>query len=383
MVIRNQTKMKKEHIKAVMRAANFDNDRYKKFKLMYNMFGLLFGMMFVRYLMFEMLGSSQRQNFWLLLYGGMSAVFLYIGMYGMDRSNYKKYYGIYANMVGITFTYEADSEGVRMTDEEGDSEFFEWSRMLKCAEDLDSFFVYMGLEECLIIDKKGFVEGTDKEFKELLKAIMGLRKENGENAEMSKKLQVKELKSEEISNIYNTYLVEDFPASELKPLAKILSEKENGRYEAYGLYEDDILKGYAYFIKIKKQPVILLDYFAVLKGERSGGYGSVFLSELQQMCIEKEKQLILEVENPIYETQEDRLEVMNRRIAFYKKNGMVLSNVSCNFHGNEYRIMYAGKLCNDEEIQEKVKQVYEDFFGEKMVKEHVVFHDFIEEKQVN
>jgi len=33
MVIKNQTKMKKEHIQAVMRAANFDNDRYKKFKL--------------------------------------------------------------------------------------------------------------------------------------------------------------------------------------------------------------------------------------------------------------------------------------------------------------------------------------------------------------
>ena len=29
MVIKNQTKMKKEHIQAVMRAANFDNDRYK------------------------------------------------------------------------------------------------------------------------------------------------------------------------------------------------------------------------------------------------------------------------------------------------------------------------------------------------------------------
>ena len=33
--------MKKEHIQAVMRAANFDNDRYKKFKLMYNFFFLL------------------------------------------------------------------------------------------------------------------------------------------------------------------------------------------------------------------------------------------------------------------------------------------------------------------------------------------------------
>ncbi|MFQ9485234.1 MAG: YcxB family protein [Lachnospira sp.] len=184
MVIKNQTKMKKEHIQAVMRAANFDNDRYKKFKLMYNFFGLLFGMMFVRYLIFEMLGSSERQPVMMVLYGIVGAVFLYIGMYGMDKSNYKKYYRIYGNMIGITFTYEADSEGIRMTDEEGDNEFFEWERMLKWVEDLDSFFVYMGMEECLILDKNSFVEGTDINFKELLTAVAGLKKEeNGDEYE--------------------------------------------------------------------------------------------------------------------------------------------------------------------------------------------------------
>ena len=184
MVIKNQTKMKKEHIQAVMRAANFDNDRNKKFKLMYNFFGLLFGMMFVRYLIFEMLGSSERQPVMMVLYGIVGAVFLYIGMYGMDKSNYKKYYRIYGNMIGITFTYEADSEGIRMTDEEGDNEFFEWERMLKWVEDLDSFFVYMGLEECLILDKNSFVEGTDINFKELLTAVAGLKKEeNGDEYE--------------------------------------------------------------------------------------------------------------------------------------------------------------------------------------------------------
>ena len=54
--------------------------------------------------------------------------------------------------------------------------FFEWERMLKWVEDLDSFFVYMGLEECLILDKNSFVEGTDINFKELLTAVAGLKK---------------------------------------------------------------------------------------------------------------------------------------------------------------------------------------------------------------
>ena len=43
------------------------------------------------------------------------------------------------------------------------------------------------------------------------------------------------------------------------------------------------------------------------------------------------KQLILEVENPDYETREDKKVLMHRRIAFYQKNGMQLSGVTCNF----------------------------------------------------
>lgn len=41
-------------------------------------------------------------------------------------------------------------------------------------------------------------------------------------------------------------------------------------------------------------------------GLRSAGYGSLFLKKLQAMCIEQQKQLILEVENPDYETREDK-----------------------------------------------------------------------------
>lgn len=176
MVLKNNTKMTKEHIKAVMRASNFENNRYRSFKLFYNFFGLLFGMMFVRYLIFNMLGSSRQNNVLLVLYGAVTVVFLYIGVYGMDRSNYKKYYRIYGNMVGITFTYEIDSDGINVIDEENDNEFFEWNCVVKWTEDLDRFFVYVGVEECLILDKNAFVEGESKDFKELITAVMALRK---------------------------------------------------------------------------------------------------------------------------------------------------------------------------------------------------------------
>lgn len=183
MKIRNQTTMTKAHIRAVMRAGNFDNNRYKSFKLLYNLFGLLFGMMFIRYLIFEMLGSSQRDMVMLVLYAAAAVVFLYIGMYGMDRSNYKKFYRIYGNMVGVLFTYEIDSEGINVTDIDDDSEFFQWEQVIKWMEDLDYFFVYVGMEECLILDKKGFTEGKSSDFKELISAVMALQEEERQKAE--------------------------------------------------------------------------------------------------------------------------------------------------------------------------------------------------------
>ena len=43
------------------------------------------------------------------------------------------------------------------------------------------FLYTWGLEECLILDKNSFVEGTDINFKELLTAVAGLKKEeNGD-----------------------------------------------------------------------------------------------------------------------------------------------------------------------------------------------------------
>ena len=48
MVIKNKTLFQKEYVEAAMRAGNFDDNKYKFFKIVYNMFGLLFGMGLVR-----------------------------------------------------------------------------------------------------------------------------------------------------------------------------------------------------------------------------------------------------------------------------------------------------------------------------------------------
>ena len=144
--MKNRTLFKQEYIDAAMRASNFDNNKYKIFKMIYNIFGLLFGMGCIRYLIFQIMGSEEADWFMVIFYACAAAVFLYIGMIGMDRSSKRKYHNIYSRMVGI-----------------------------KLNQDTENIFLFVSADDCLVINKEGFVEGTYKDLIELATAVMGLR----------------------------------------------------------------------------------------------------------------------------------------------------------------------------------------------------------------
>ena len=163
--MKNRTLFKQEYIDAAMRASNFDNNKYKIFKMIYNIFGLLFGMGCIRYLIFQIMGSEEADWFMVIFYACAAAVFLYIGMIGMDRSSKRKYHNIYSRMVGITFTYDIDAEYIVVTDEEDDKDTFSW----------ENIYLFVSADDCLVINKEGFVEGTYKDLIELATAVMGLR----------------------------------------------------------------------------------------------------------------------------------------------------------------------------------------------------------------
>lgn len=176
MVIKNKTLITKEMIKSVMCASNFDNNKYKAFKTVYNVFGLIFMMMLVSTLAPVLTGSQEADYVIIGFYATAGAVFLYIGMYGMDRNNYNRFKQIYLNMTGHTFEYEIDSEEIRVTDDEGDSDVLLWAEVLKWNEDTQNYYVFSGVNEALIINKSGFTECSSKDFKELATAVMALRK---------------------------------------------------------------------------------------------------------------------------------------------------------------------------------------------------------------
>lgn len=186
---------------------------------------------------------------------------------------------------------------------------------------------------------------------------------------------LKKLNNSQVEEIYNTYLVNDFPPSEVKSLKRILEGIADGKYFACGYEEDGELKGYAYFIQSKSGSTLLLDYLAVLADKRSSGIGSKIITEVQKMAQNEGKHLILEVENPDYEAPGANRDYMVKRIGFYEKNNIHLSNVTCHFYGNEYRILYAGDFVKDMEIQRETDKIYREFFGDDFINKHCCFHE--------
>ena len=198
MTIKNETAFTKECMEGAMRASNFDNSRYKTFKLIYNMFGLIFGMMMIRELVLKMTGNEQADTFMIVLFGLVAVVFLYIGMIGMDKSNKKKFHNIYGKMVGIKFSYEIDAENIIITDEENDSDTFSWDDVVKWNQDTDNIYLFVGDDNCLVVSKKGFTAGSADDLRQLADAVIGMRNEAGNELQEKQEIKTEEAGEDKI-----------------------------------------------------------------------------------------------------------------------------------------------------------------------------------------
>ena len=198
MTIKNETAFSKECMEGAMRASNFDNSRYKTFKLAYNLFGLIFGMMMIREIVLKMTGNEQADTFMIVLFGLVAVVFLYIGMIGMDKSNKKKFHNIYGKMVGIKFSYEIDAENIIITDEENDSDTFSWNDIVKWNQDSDNIYLFVGDDNCLVVSKKGFTQGSADDLRQLADAVIGMRNEAGNEPQEKQEIKTEEAGEDKI-----------------------------------------------------------------------------------------------------------------------------------------------------------------------------------------
>ena len=95
---------------------------------------------------------------------------------------------------------------------------------------------------------------------------------NGEGQE-NRELCLRQLESEEITQVYEICMRKDFPESELKPLSAIRQMLEAGIYDCLGLFEDTRLMAYGFFVTDWQRGILLVDYLAVCEPWRGMGYG--------------------------------------------------------------------------------------------------------------
>lgn len=150
---------------------------------------------------------------------------------------------------------------------------------------------------------------------------------------------LKELSREEMRRLYDERMQEDFPPAELKPWKRIEEMLSGGIYFAYGFCEEERITAYAFFVV--QGASVLLDYYAVSREARGRGIGSRFLRLLKEELRQKDIcRMIVEVENPDFAKSEAEREERRRRIRFYEKNGLILTEFCSCLFGVEYRIMH-------------------------------------------
>ena len=103
------------------------------------------------------------------------------------------------------------------------------------------------------------------------------------------------LTAEEYPRWYHDQLSEAFVPQERKPLPDILRLLEEGRYEVWGLFDEDELLSYAALWKNTTIPLVLLDYLGTTRARRNEGLGSDMLSRLEQQG----RPLVAEAEFPV------------------------------------------------------------------------------------
>lgn len=161
--------------------------------------------------------------------------------------------------------------------------------------------------------------------------------------DMTGELTVKRLAEDALTEIYNTYMKRDFPASELKPLSHILRSVEAGFGFTLGIYEDGELAGYAVFILCEETRCALLDYFAILEDRRGQGMGHRAFSLLETYFEENLPEvqgLYIESERVSAAENEEQRLTRQRRIAFYLSCGCEMTAFRSVLFGVDYSVLY-------------------------------------------
>lgn len=188
-------------------------------------------------------------------------------------------------------------------------------------------------------------------------------------------MQIRLLDCAGAQNIYETRMVQDFPAAELKPFSAVREMMQAGIYEPLVLEEaDGRLLAYAWQVLLPGRRSALLDYFAVRSDLRGGGIGTRALHALADHYRDRLDDLILECEHP--DEAPDRA-AAKRRIAFYLRAGACATRIESRVFGVRYNILTlpCGGHETDAVVSRELKDLYRMMVPEPYYRGNVIFYD--------
>ncbi len=151
-------------------------------------------------------------------------------------------------------------------------------------------------------------------------------------------MKIETIDAEELKNLYETRLKEDFPPSELRPYSNMQYLLERGAYRCFVCREEGEPLAYALFAV--RDGAALLDYFAVEPSRRGQGIGGRFLAGLRQLSGQfGAPYVLIEAESVESAQTAAQTEERQRRLRFYRHCGCRTTGVYSLLFGVEYQIL--------------------------------------------
>ena len=148
---------------------------------------------------------------------------------------------------------------------------------------------------------------------------------------------------EELKLAYKRDMTPAFPSAERKPLRAIRELYEKGLYRPWCLFDGGELVGEA-FIWAFEAGYALFDYLCITRERRNDGLGSALIEKLLEA--ERDNMVFGEAEIPAYAPDPAMSE---RRLGFYKRNGLKKAFYDTNLFGVAYHTLYWARSEVDEQ----------------------------------
>lgn len=172
-------------------------------------------------------------------------------------------------------------------------------------------------------------------------------------------MKLKLLNEGELTRLYESEMVHDFPRVELKPLRAMKRLMTMGCYDPLLVTEDDgTARGYAMVWLPEDRRGALLEYLAVLRGQRNNGLGAVTLD----LLFDRYGHLFGEAEFPDSPDPAEN-DLRRHRLGFYQRNGFRILNYECALFGVHFNCLYRGPEQDDQAVLSMHRGVYANYFS--------------------